>query len=105
MEILMLNQGEFESMSSFSRGLDLKLSEVTEVQSSFYIKLLAKAKTTKRDCGYGCMINTRSMFWRIIQQDKLDLNQAQAHNCISVCIVRTWHEICASFLTFTVIFC
>lgn len=47
-ENLIINHGEFESMSSLSRDLDIKLSEVTEVQSSFYIKLLAKAKTTKK---------------------------------------------------------
>lgn len=84
----------------------MKLSEVTKVQSNFYIKMLAKAKTTKRDCGCGCVIiDTRSMFWRIIQQDKLDLDQAQTHNCISVYLVRTWYEVCASFLTFTLILC
>lgn len=43
----MLNQRELESMPSVSRGLHLELSAVLKVQSSFYIKLLVKAKATK----------------------------------------------------------
>lgn len=87
--ILMLNRQNL-SLSLLSRDLDF-LSELKNIQSRLYIKLLAKAKARKRDCSYGCMIiNTISMFWRNIQQDKLDLDQSQAHNCISVYFIRTW---------------
>lgn len=96
----MLSQREFESVSSPARGPHLRLSEVPKVQFSFY------PQQQKELCDYGCVIiNNRSMFCGVMQQNKLDPVQVQAQNCISVYLIRTWYEVCANIFTFTLILC